>query len=250
MTPASACCCPVPSCASCSPKTAKYRRIAALAELGAGQRVLEIGCGWGGFAEIAARDLGCHVTGLTLSREQLAFAQERMRRQGLDDRVELRLEDYRDCRETFDGIVSIEMFEAVGEAHWRRYFGVLRDRLRAGGKAALQIITIAEDRFDSYRRSADFIQRYIFPGGMLPTRSALRQLAAEAGLVLASETGFGASYARTLGEWRAAFLGAWPRIQPHGFDERFRRMWTYYLAYCEAGFRAGSIDVVHLKLCR
>jgi cyclopropane-fatty-acyl-phospholipid synthase len=231
-------------------QAAKYRRIAALAELGAGQRVLEIGCGWGGFAEIAARDLGCHVTGLTLSREQLAFAQERMRRQGLEDRVDLRLEDYRDCRDTFDGIVSIEMFEAVGEAHWRRYFGVLRDRLRAGGKAALQIITIAEDRFDSYRRNADFIQRYIFPGGMLPTRSALRHLAAEAGLTLASETGFGASYARTLTEWRTAFLDAWPRIQPHGFDERFRRMWTYYLAYCEAGFRAGSIDVVHLKLCR
>ncbi|TDQ77564.1 cyclopropane-fatty-acyl-phospholipid synthase [Dongia mobilis] len=231
-------------------QTAKYRRMAALAELGAGQRVLEIGCGWGGFAEIAAREFDCHVTGLTLSREQLAFAQDRMQRQGLADRVELRLEDYRDCRDTFDGIVSIEMFEAVGEAHWRRYFGVLRDRLRAGGNAALQIITIAEDRFDSYRRNADFIQRYIFPGGMLPTRSALRQLAAEASLVLASETGFGTSYARTLREWRSAFLGAWPRIQPLGFDERFRRMWTYYLAYCEAGFRAGSIDVVHLKLCR
>jgi cyclopropane-fatty-acyl-phospholipid synthase len=228
----------------------KYRRIAELAELAPGKHVLEIGCGWGGFAEVAARDYGCRVTGLTLSKEQLDFAQARMQRQGLEDRVELRLQDYRDCTGKFDSIVSIEMFEAVGEAHWRRYFEVLRDRLHQGGTAALQIITIAEERFEGYRRNADFIQRYIFPGGMLPTGSALRQLARDTGLVIGGEEGFAASYARTLREWRETFLHAWPRIQPLGFDERFRRMWTYYLAYCEAGFRAGSIDVVHLKLQR
>jgi cyclopropane-fatty-acyl-phospholipid synthase len=231
-------------------QTDKYRRMAELAELVPGKHVLEIGCGWGGFAEVAARDFGCRVTGLTLSTEQLAFARARMERQGLSDRVELRLQDYRDCEGKFDSIVSIEMFEAVGEAHWRKYFEVLRDRLHQGGTAALQIITIAEERFESYRRNADFIQRYIFPGGMLPTISALRQLGRETDLTVAGEEGFAASYARTLREWREAFLLAWPRIQPLGFDERFRRMWTYYLAYCEAGFRAGSIDVVHLKLQR
>lgn len=228
----------------------KYRRVAELAELAPGKHVLEIGCGWGGFAEVAARDFGCRVTGLTLSKEQLAFAQARMRRQSLDGQVELRLQDYRDCPGRFDSIVSIEMFEAVGEAHWKRYFDVLRERLNQGGTAVLQIITIAEERFENYRRNADFIQRYIFPGGMLPTSSALRQLAHDSGLLLRGEDGFAGSYARTLREWRQSFLQSWPKIQPLGFDDRFRRMWTYYLAYCEAGFRAGSIDVVHLKLQR
>ncbi len=231
-------------------QTAKYRRMAELAELAPGKHVLEIGCGWGGFAEVAARDFGCRVTGLTLSKEQLAFAQERMQRQGLSNLVELQLQDYRDCLGRFDSIVSIEMFEAVGEAHWKHYFEVLRERLHQGGTAALQIITIAEERFESYRRNADFIQKYIFPGGMLPTSSVLRALAQDSGLMMRGEEGFAASYARTLREWRETFLQAWPRIQPLGFDERFRRMWTYYLAYCEAGFRAGSIDVVHLKLQR
>jgi cyclopropane-fatty-acyl-phospholipid synthase len=228
----------------------KYRRVAELAELAPGKHVLEIGCGWGGFAEVAARDFGCRVTGLTLSKEQLAFARARMQRQSLDNLVELRLQDYRDCPGQFDSIVSIEMFEAVGEAHWKRYFDVLRDRLNQGGTAVLQIITIAEERFESYRRNADFIQRYIFPGGMLPTSTALRRLASDSGLLLRGEDGFAGSYARTLREWRESFVHAWPKIQPLGFDERFRRMWMYYLAYCEAGFKAGSIDVVHLKLQR
>lgn len=228
----------------------KYRRVAELAELAPGKHVLEIGCGWGGFAEVAAKEFGCNVTGLTLSKEQLAFAEARMRRNGLSDRVELRLQDYRDCPGRFDSIVSIEMFEAVGEAHWGRYFDVLRERLNQGGTAVLQIITIAEERFEGYRRNADFIQRYIFPGGMLPTSSALQRLARDSGLQFLGEDGFAASYARTLREWRQSFLQAWPKIQPLGFDERFRRMWTYYLAYCEAGFKAGSIDVVHLKLQR
>lgn len=228
----------------------KYRRVAELAELAPGKHVLEIGCGWGGFAEVAARDFGCRVTGLTLSREQLAFAQERMQRNQLNHLVDLRLQDYRDCEGKFDSIVSIEMFEAVGESHWKRYFDVLRDRLKEGGTAALQIITIAEERFEAYRQNADFIQRYIFPGGMLPTNAILRQLAQNSGLTVRGDDGFAASYARTLREWRESFLHAWPRIQPLGFDERFRRMWTYYLAYCEAGFRSGSIDVVHLKLQR
>lgn len=228
----------------------KYRRVAELAELTPGKRVLEIGCGWGGFAEVAAKEFGCHVTGLTLSKEQLAFAQARMHRHGIADQVELRLQDYRDCPGRFDSIVSIEMFEAVGEAHWHRYFDVLRERLNQGGTAVLQIITIAEERFESYRRNADFIQRYIFPGGMLPTSTILRKLVKESGLQFLAEDAFASSYAQTLREWRTSFLQAWPKIQSLGFDEHFRRMWEYYLAYCEVGFKVGSIDVVHLKLQR
>ncbi len=229
---------------------AKYRRVAELAGLGQGRHVLEIGCGWGGFAELAAGDFDCQVTGLTLSREQLAFATERLRRAGLSERVDLRLQDYRDCQGQFDGIVSIEMFEAVGEAHWRRYFEVLRERLSKGGLAVLQVITIAEERFAFYRANADFIQRYVFPGGMLPTKTLMRSLAAEAGLTLVSENAFGLSYARTLKTWNEAFQKAWPQIRGMGFQDRFKRMWEYYLAYCEAGFRAGTIDVVHFQLQR
>jgi cyclopropane-fatty-acyl-phospholipid synthase len=229
---------------------AKYRRVAELAGLDRGRHVLEIGCGWGGFAELAAGDFECKVTGLTLSREQLAFATERLRKAGLSDRVDLRLQDYRDCQGKFDGIVSIEMFEAVGEAHWRRYFEVLRDRLSKGGLAVLQVITIAEERFAFYRANADFIQRYVFPGGMLPTKSLMRKFAAEAGLTLVSEHAFGLSYAKTLKIWNEAFQQAWPQIRGMGFHDRFKRMWEYYLAYCEAGFRAGTIDVVHFQLQR
>ena len=229
---------------------AKYRRVAELAGLDRDRHVLEIGCGWGGFAELAAGDFGCKVTGLTLSREQLAFATERLSRAGLGDRVDFRLQDYRDCGGQFDGIVSIEMFEAVGEAHWRRYFEVLRDRLSKGGLAVLQVITIAEERFAFYRANADFIQRYVFPGGMLPTKSLMRSLAADVGLTMVSENAFGLSYARTLKIWNEAFQRAWPQIRGMGFQDRFKRMWEYYLAYCEAGFRAGTIDVVHFQLQR
>ena len=231
-------------------QTAKYRRLADRLALRPEHHVLESGCGWGGFAEFAARRFGCRVTGITLSREQLAFATERIAERGLDDRVSIRLEDYRDVRGRYDRIASIEMFEAVGESHWPDFFAILRDRLVAGGKAGLQIITIDEDRFESYRRGADFIQRYIFPGGMLPSSSALRREIEHAGLRLAQETVFGESYARTLARWRQHFLEAWPRIAHLSFDERFKRMWEYYLGYCEAGFRAGSINVGQLLIER
>ena len=228
----------------------KYRLLSSLADLSAGHRVLEIGCGWGGFAVHAAREIGCRVTALTLSASHHGFAAARAAREGVADRVEVRREDYRRAQGAYDRVVSIEMFEAVGERHWRTYFDQVRARLAAGGRAALQVIVIAEDYWERYRRKPDFIQRYIFPGGILPTRTALRQESAAAGLDWVAEREFGAHYARTLAEWRRRFEAAWPELAPMGFDERFRRMWRFYLAYCEAGFRTGRIDVVQVALAR
>jgi len=208
-----------------------------------GESVLEIGCGWGAVAETLAGSYGSNVTGLTLSKEQRAYAEARLAKAGLSDRTEIALRDYRDEKGLYDRIVSIEMFEAVGEAHWPKFFEVVRERLARGGSAVLQIITIADERFETYRRAADFIQRYIFPGGMLPSPTMLREQITRAGLSLASLENFGVSYARTLAEWNRRFQRAWTDIAALGFDTRFKRMWEYYLAYCEAGFRAGTIDV-------
>jgi len=228
----------------------KYRRIAQMLDLKPEHHVLEVGFGWGGFAEFAVKEYGCRLTGLTLSKEQLKFASERLQREGLSDKVDLRLQDYRDVGGTFDRIASIEMFEAVGEAHWPRYFNMLHKRLARGGVAALQIITIAEERFDHYRRNPDFIQRYIFPGGMLPSVERLKMQVEQAKLVYDDAALFGESYALTLRQWRDRFLAAWSTIEPLGFDERFRRMWEMYLAYCEGGFRTGAVNVGQFKLVR
>jgi cyclopropane-fatty-acyl-phospholipid synthase len=226
----------------------KIQRVAAFLEIEGGERVLEIGCGWGALAEHLVRERGCHVTGITLSQEQFAYACERLRPEIDTSAADLRLQDYRDVDGRFDRIVAVEMFEAVGEAYWSAYFDVLRKRLVDGGTAVLQVITIAEERFERYRRSPDFIQRYIFPGGMLPTKNHLHQLAAKAGLSVSAEISFGNGYARTLADWRARFRQAWPRLEPLGFDERFRRMWEYYLSYCEVGFNVKATDVVLLQL--
>lgn len=228
----------------------KYRRMAALAGIEPGHHVLEIGCGWGGFSAWAARELGCRVTAITISRQQFDFAARRIQREGLSDRVHLRLQDYRDLTGQFDRAVSIEMFEAVGEKYWPLFFQHLRDRLIVGGRAALQVITIADEFFPSYRRDIDFIQRYVFPGGMLPSLEVLRRETRAAGLSWAAEQGYGEHYARTLVAWNRRFEEAWPRIAQQGFDERFRRMWRYYLAYCEAGFRIDRIDVVQVALAK
>ena len=228
----------------------KYRSLARLMRLSPGQKLLEIGSGWGSFAILAAREFGARVRSLTISKEQHAFASQRVQELGLNDRVTIDLCDYRDARGSYDRIASIEMFEAVGEAWWPAYFGKLRDALAPGGAAGLQIITIADRYFAEYRRSADFIQRYIFPGGMLPSPTALRQQVERAGLSIRDQLAFGASYARTLGIWNRSFDAAWDKVAGLGFDERFRRLWTYYLAYCEAGFRTGSTDVVQLAVAR
>jgi cyclopropane-fatty-acyl-phospholipid synthase len=231
-------------------QTAKYRRLAEKLALNRDERVLEIGCGWGGFAEFAAKEYGARVTAITLSNEQLAFARQRIQTSGLGERVEAKLIDYRDVVGRFDKIASIEMFEAVGERHWPDYFAKLREALVPGGRAALQIITIADRWFDSYRNGVDYIQRYIFPGGMLPSMEKLREHFARAGLALDRQEFFGQDYAKTLAAWRARFLAAWPDIERMNFDDHFRRMWEFYLGYCEAGFRSGSIDVVQAGLVR
>jgi cyclopropane-fatty-acyl-phospholipid synthase len=221
----------------------KIGRIAELLKLDDGERVLEIGCGWGGLAERLAAEKKALVTALTLSPSQRAWASGIATASGLADRINVRLQDYRDVGGSFDRIVSIEMLEAVGEAWWPTYFRVLGDRLMPGGRAVLQVITIAEERYEAYRRTPDFIQKHIFPGGFLPSSSALEAQIASAGLRLTHSETFGSSYARTLAHWRARFVAHWPEIAAQGFDERFQRLWTYYLCYCEAGFAEGAINV-------
>ncbi len=212
-----------------------------------GDHVLEIGCGWGGFAEFAARR-GVRVTGLTISREQHDFAVERIEKAGLSDLVEIRMQDYRDETGTYDGIASIEMFEAVGEKYWPAYFNTVKSCLRPGAQAVLQIITIAEERFERYRKGVDFIQKYIFPGGMLPSKTRLRQEVERAGLAFRDQIAFGESYSLTLRRWYASFNDHWPQVTALGFDDRFRRMWNFYLTSCAAAFHSGNCDVVQVTL--
>lgn len=224
-------------------QAAKLELVLDMLELQGGDRLLEIGCGWGALACRAVQTRDVALTGLTLSHEQLALARERAAVAGLEKKCDLRLQDYRDVSGQYDRIVSVEMIEAVGEENWPRYFDVLRNRLKSGGIAAIQSITMDEEKFPRYRRKADFIQRYIFPGGMLPTSEAIKTHAANAGLTVDRIELFGLSYARTLQDWRQRFEDAWPQIEELGFDERFRRKWRYYLSYCEAGFMEGVIDV-------
>lgn len=214
-----------------------------------GERVLEIGIGWGGLAERLVRR-GCQVTGLTLSPSQLEFAKQRLAGVQGNGTADLRLQDYRDTPGTFDRVVSIEMIEAVGEAYWPSYFRTIMQRLAPGGRALIQAITIAEERFQAYRAEVDFIQRYIFPGGMLLTKSEMRSQGERAGLSLDGVFTFGLSYARTLADWNVRFQAEWPRIETMGFPVTFKRLWEYYLSYCEAGFRSGATDVGHYVYAR
>ena len=228
----------------------KYESLVDQMGVAEGDHVLEIGCGWGGFAEYAAKERGLRVTGLTISKEQLAYAEARMRREGLADRVSLKLQDYRDERGSYDGVASIEMFEAVGERYWPTYFDTLGRCLKPGANASLQIITIADHRWDIYRQGVDFIQKYIFPGGMLPSPSALRREAARAGLSVARHMEFGQSYSETLRRWHETFSARWEEVARLGFDDRFRRMWDFYLTSCAAAFRGGTCDVTQITLGR
>jgi cyclopropane-fatty-acyl-phospholipid synthase len=219
---------------------AKYRSVCEHAGLREGMRVLEIGCGWGGFAEFAARHYGVRVTGLTVASEQADFARKRLAEAGLADRVDILLEDFREHRGTYDAVVSIEMIESVDETVWPDLFGAFRDRLAPGGRAVMQAIVIDDDLWEGYRRRQDFIQRYVFPGGQLPAPAVIERLADDVGLEIDEIDTFGADYARTLAEWRERFRSAWPTL---GFDDRFRRLWELYLGYCEVGFTLGRIDV-------
>ena len=228
----------------------KFKRVADFLALRGGEKLLEIGCGWGGLAEYLIRQHGCHVTALTLSEEQKAFSVARLGQAGLASNCDVQLKDYRDVDGQFDRIVSIEMIEAVGEKNWPNYFGQLRDRLKPGGRAVVQAITIADERYELYRATPDFIQLHIFPGGMLPSPSILANLVKQAGLDLSAIETFGLSYARTLAEWRSRFAAAWPYIESPKFPVQFKRMWEYYFAYCEAGFRTAMIDVGLYQLAK
>lgn len=230
-------------------ETAQHRKNARLLDqlgLQPGQQVLEIGCGWGGFAQAAA-ERSLAVTGLTLSREQLDYARTRLSRAGLNS-AEILLKDYRDEQRQFDGIASVEMFEAVGEAWWPAYFDCLRRCLKPGGRAVIQTIVIADHLFERYRRGTDFIQQYVFPGGMLPSPSRFEALAVRAGLQVSDRFSFGQDYAHTLARWRERFMSVQTQVRAQGFDQRFIRTWEFYLAYCEAAFRHQSTDVIQYTL--
>jgi cyclopropane-fatty-acyl-phospholipid synthase len=228
---------------------AKVRRALAEAGVQSGHRVLEIGCGWGALAECAAREFDACVTGVTLSSEQLSWGQQRLQQAQLPG--ELRLQDYRDIEDgPYDAVVSIEMFEAVGRQYWNEYFQTIQRQLKTGGRACIQSITIRDDLFERYVRSTDFIQQYIFPGGLLPSAGEFRKAAARAGLKVVNELDFGLDYAETLKRWRQAFLRQAVPVQQLGFDARFMRIWEFYLAYCEAAFDCGSTSVVQFTLQR
>lgn len=229
---------------------AKYERIARVLRLQRQQPVIEIGCGWGGFAEVAAREFGAQVHGVTLSPAQLEWAQARAQRGGFADRATFELRDYRDLRGQVDRIVSIEMLEAVGERWWPTYFRKLGGLLRIGGEAVVQTISIADELFPRYRRGTDFIQQYVFPGGMLPSPSVFTRQAEKAGLKVQQNFRFGLDYAITLARWRDSVTEHSDALRALGFDTRFQRLWHFYLAYCEAGFRAGSIDVHQFHLVK
>lgn len=230
----------------------KYRKLAEMADLQAGDHVLEIGCGWGGFAEFAAREYDVRLTCITISQEQYDFAKARIEKAGLSDKVEIKITDYRDLADnSFDKVVSIEMFEAVGMSYWPTYFNKISNVLRSGGKAALQVITIEDHEFESYRTTPDFIQKYIFPGGMLPSMEKIEPPITAAGMRLVETKGYGLHYAKTLEKWRHDFLAQWPTIVEMGqFDNKFKRMWELYLAYCEGGFKSGMIDVKQMMLTK
>ena len=227
---------------------AKYASMVDQMGVKPGDHVLEIGCGWGGFAEYAAKERGLKVTGLTISKEQLDYANKRIKSKGLSDKVNLKLQDYRDETGVYDGVASIEMFEAVGEKYWPVYFDKIKQCLKPGKQATLQIITIQDARWDVYRKSVDFIQKYIFPGGMLPSPSVLRQEIHRAGLSVQHSIEFGKSYSQTLRRWFEVFNNKWDDISAMGFDDRFRRMWNFYLTSCAATFESGNCDVTQITL--
>ena len=229
-------------------QTAKYASMVDQMGVSPGDHVLEIGCGWGGFAEYAAEHRGLNVTGLTISSEQLNFARKRIENKGLQSKVKFKLQDYRDETGKYDGVASIEMFEAVGEKYWPAYFSILRNCLHPGRSATLQIITVRDERWEIYRKGVDFIQKYIFPGGMLASPTILRQEIERAGLHFVKSMDFGHSYSLTLRRWYQDFNEKWDQVADLGFDDRFRRMWNMYLTSCSSTFASGSCDVSQITV--
>jgi len=226
----------------------KYKRLADLLNIQQGEKVLEIGSGWGGFATYAAKNLQADITGISLSNAQTEYARNQFKNEGIAETARINIQDYRNTTGEYKHIVSIEMFEAVGEEYWDEYAEKIKDLLTTDGAAALQIITIEDARFERYRRTPDFIQRYVFPGGMLPTYKILRSTFERAGLRITDDKSYGNDYAKTLSIWRRNFNEAWTDIRKLGFDEEFKRLWEFYLVYCEVGFLQKSIDVVQIKI--
>jgi cyclopropane-fatty-acyl-phospholipid synthase len=232
-------------------QTCKYASLARMMDIRPGQTVLEIGCGWGGFADYVAREIGAHVTGITISQEQHDFARQRLFKAGLSERTSIQMVDYRDVQGRFDHVASIEMFEAVGKEYWAAYFDKINQVLAPGGRAGLQIITIRDELFEEYNARTDFIQKYVFPGGMLPSEARLQPVVEKAGLSWDAVERFGIDYADTLNRWDERFQASWADIRKMGgFDQRFYRLWRFYLGYCEAGFRSRRTDVIQLALTK
>ena len=227
---------------------AKYASMVDQMGVKEGDHVLEIGCGWGGFAEYAAKERGLKVTGLTISKEQLEYSKKRIESKGLQDKVNIKLQDYRDEKGRYDGIASIEMFEAVGQKYWPVYFETIKNCLHPGRQATLQIITVQDARWEVYQRGVDFIQKYIFPGGMLPSPNALKAEVQNAGLSVVKSKEFGLSYSQTLRRWHDVFNAKWDQAAALGFDDRFRRMWNFYLTSCAATFESGNCDVTQITI--
>ena len=227
---------------------AKYASMVDQMGVKEGDHVLEIGCGWGGFAEYAAKERGLKVTGLTISKEQLEYSKKRIKNKGLQDKVNIKLQDYRDEKGRYDGIASIEMFEAVGQKYWPVYFETIKNCLHPGRQATLQIITVQDARWEVYQRGVDFIQKYIFPGGMLPSPNALKAEVQNAGLSVVKSKEFGLSYSQTLRRWHDVFNAKWDQAAALGFDDRFRRMWNFYLTSCAATFESGNCDVTQITI--
>ena len=228
----------------------KFRRIANTLNLKKGQKVLEIGCGWGGFLEFAASEIGVNITALTISEAQYRFVKNRIDSNNISQNATVILEDYRHHKGSYDKIVSIEMLEAVGEQYWQEYFSLIANNLVKGGEALLQVITIPDDIFAAYRKNVDFIQKYIFPGGMLIPPSRISQHSSLAGLKGQEFYYFNLSYSKTLDTWRETFMSSWDQIKKLGFDENFKRMWEYYLAYTSAGFKSGLTGVGHFHFIK
>ena len=226
----------------------KYQRIIDELKIEKSQNILEIGCGWGGFAEYAAKKAKANIFGVTISKEQCEYARNRITQANLEDKVKISLQDYRALTGQYDRIVSIEMLEAVGKSYWPAYFKTIADRLKKNGSAMVQVITVPDEYFDYYSNGMDFIQRYIFPGGMLICPRMLEEQSEKAGLTLIRAHMFGSSYAQTLEQWQSSFQIRWDKIEKLGFDEKFKRIWEYYLDYTAAGFRSGAIDVGQFHL--
>lgn len=226
----------------------KWEKLLSLAEIKPGDRVLEIGCGWGGFAVYAAKKIGCHITALTISKKQYEYICHLIRKEKLEGLVNVRMQDYRQVKESYDKIISIEMFEAVGEKYWPAFFKVIKNKLKKNGIAAMQVITICDERFEGYRRCSDFIQNYIFPGGILPSPQVFKNCAQKADLTVNKIRFFGSDYVLTLNKWLSNFEKSINDINALGFDKRFERMWRYYFAYCIAGFSIKNINVMQVSL--